>query len=151
MPRRTGSRSGLQRLRRAGLTRLRSPQLQQLGVKTGDREGARSTRDPSGVDQPNSRRRVQHPGTPLLYYVLAEAKQAHQVLGCVSEEHRRPDVPAGAMGHAGQHPADGIPADPSLVKLTPETPKFSLGICSWTPDWRREAASERKLACAVPD
>ena len=66
-------------------------------------------------------------GTPLLYYVLAEAQQAHQVLGCVGKSiiaqtfiQALWDTPNSIL-HTNFHP------DPSLVKLAPETPAFSFG------------------------
>jgi hypothetical protein len=66
-------------------------------------------------------------GTPLLYYVLAEAKQANQVLGCVGKSivaqtfiQALWDTPNSIL-HTNFHP------DPSLVKLAPETPTFSFG------------------------
>ena len=66
-------------------------------------------------------------GTPLLYYVLAEAKQAHQVLGCaggsiVAQTFIQVlwDTPNSIL-HTNFAP------DPRLVKLAPETPKFSFG------------------------
>jgi hypothetical protein len=68
-------------------------------------------------------------GTPLLYYVLAEAKKANpdQVLGCVGKSIVAQtfirvlwDTPNSIL-HSNFHP------DPSLVKLAPETPKFSFG------------------------
>jgi hypothetical protein len=66
-------------------------------------------------------------GTPLLYYVLAEAQQAHQVLGCVgksivAEVFLRVlwDTPNSIL-------QTGFRPDPNLVKLGPETPRFSFG------------------------
>ena len=66
-------------------------------------------------------------GTPLLYYVLAEAKSAGRVLGCVgrkivAETFLRVlwDTP-GSILHTGFRP------DPELVELAPETPAFSFG------------------------
>lgn len=66
-------------------------------------------------------------GTPLLYYVLAEAQKAHKVLGCVggaivAQTFLRvlwatPD----SILHTNFQP------DPRLVRLAPETPKFSFG------------------------
>jgi hypothetical protein len=66
-------------------------------------------------------------GTPLLYYVLAEAKKANQVLGCVGRSIVAQiflrvlwDTPSSIL-HTNFQP------DPSLVKLAPETPTFSFG------------------------
>ncbi len=66
-------------------------------------------------------------GTPLLYYVLAEAKQANAVLGCVGGSIVAQtfiqvlwDTPNSIL-HTNFRP------DPRLVKLAPETPKFSFG------------------------
>ena len=66
-------------------------------------------------------------GTPLIYYVLAEAKKANSVLGCVGQSIVAQtfiqvlwDTP-GSILHTNFSP------DPSLVKLAPETPKFSFG------------------------
>jgi hypothetical protein len=66
-------------------------------------------------------------GTPLLYYVLAEAKQSGQTLGCVGRNIVAQtflqvlwDTP-GSILHTNFQP------DPSLVKLAPETPTFSFG------------------------
>ena len=66
-------------------------------------------------------------GTPLIYYVLAEAKQSGAVLGCVGGSIVAQtfiqvlwDTP-GSILHTNFRP------DPRLVKLAPETPKFSFG------------------------
>lgn len=66
-------------------------------------------------------------GTPLIYYVLAEAQKAGQVLGCVGQSIIAQtfiqvlwDTPNSIL-HTNFRP------DPSLVKLAPETPKFSFG------------------------
>jgi hypothetical protein len=66
-------------------------------------------------------------GTPLIYYVLAEAQKARQTLGCVggsivAQTFLRVlwDTPNSIL-HTNFRP------DPSLVKLAPETPKFSFG------------------------
>lgn len=66
-------------------------------------------------------------GTPLLYYVLAEAKQSGQVLGCVGKSIVAQtflqvlwDTPNSIL-HTNFQP------DPRLVKLAPETPTFSFG------------------------
>jgi hypothetical protein len=65
--------------------------------------------------------------TPLLYYVLAEAKRAHRVLGCVGSRIVAQtflrvlwDTP-GSILHTRFRP------DSRLVKLEPETPTFSFG------------------------
>ena len=66
-------------------------------------------------------------GTPLLYYVLAEAKQSGQVLGCVGKSIVAQtflqvlwDTPNSIL-HTNFQP------DRRLVKLAPETPAFSFG------------------------
>jgi hypothetical protein len=66
-------------------------------------------------------------GTPLIYYVLAEAQKAHQTLGCVGRSIVAQtfirvlwDTPNSIL-HTNFQP------DPSLVKLAPETPAFSFG------------------------
>ena len=69
-------------------------------------------------------------GTPLLYYVLAEAQKLggrDQVLGCVGKSIVAQtfirvlwDTPNSIL-HTNFHP------DPSLVPLAPEAPKFSFG------------------------
>jgi hypothetical protein len=66
-------------------------------------------------------------GTPLLYYVFVEAKKAGQVLGCVGQ-----NIVAQTFVRALWVTPDSIlhtnfTPDPSLVKLAPETPKFSFG------------------------
>lgn len=65
-------------------------------------------------------------GTPLLYYVLAEAKQAKQTLGCVGKAITAQvfiralwDTPHSIL-HTHFHP------QPSLVKIGHEKPKFSF-------------------------
>ena len=66
-------------------------------------------------------------GTPLIYYVLFEAKKANQVLGCVGQRIVAHtflsvlwDTPNSIL-HTNFRP------DPGLVKLAPETPTFSFG------------------------
>ena len=66
-------------------------------------------------------------GTPLIYYVLAEAEKARQMLGCVGQSIVAQtfiqvlwDTPNSIL-HTNFQP------DPSLVKLAPETPTFSFG------------------------
>jgi Animal haem peroxidase len=66
-------------------------------------------------------------GTPLLYYVLAEAKKAGKVLGCVGQRIVAQvfvrvlwDTPDSIL-HTDFRP------NPSLIKLAPEKPKFSFG------------------------
>lgn len=66
-------------------------------------------------------------GTPLIYYVLAEAQKAHQTLGCVGGSIVAQtfiqvlwDTPNSIL-HTNFRP------DPRLVKLAPETPRFSFG------------------------
>ncbi len=65
--------------------------------------------------------------TPLIYYVLAEAQKARQTLGCVGQSIVAQtfiqvlwDTPNSIL-HTNFRP------NPSLVKLAPETPKFSFG------------------------
>jgi hypothetical protein len=66
-------------------------------------------------------------GTPLIYYVLAEAQRSRQTLGCVggsivaqSFVQSLWETPNSIL-HTNFHP------DASLVKLAPETSKFSFG------------------------
>jgi hypothetical protein len=66
-------------------------------------------------------------GTPLLYYVLAEAKQADSVLGCVGRKIVAQtflrvlwDTP-GSILRTHFHP------DPGLISLAPEAAAFSFG------------------------
>jgi hypothetical protein len=66
-------------------------------------------------------------GTPLIYYVLAEAKKASQVLGCVGQSIVAQtflqvlwDTPNSIL-HTNFRP------DARLVKLAPEAPRFSFG------------------------
>jgi Animal haem peroxidase len=66
-------------------------------------------------------------GTPLLYYVLAEAHRAHQTLGCVGARivaqtflRVLADTPNNILAN-GFHPHQ------PWVKLAPETPAFSFG------------------------
>jgi hypothetical protein len=66
-------------------------------------------------------------GTPLIYYVLVEAQKAKQMLGCVGQSIVAQtfiqvlwDTPNSIL-HTNFRP------DPRLVKLAPETPRFSFG------------------------
>ncbi len=66
-------------------------------------------------------------GTPLLYYVLAEAKQAHKTLGCVGQRIVAQtflrvlwDTPHSIL-------RSHFRPDARLVKLAPEKPRFSFG------------------------
>jgi hypothetical protein len=66
-------------------------------------------------------------GTPLIYYVLAEANKSGQPLGCVGQNIVAQtfiqvlwDTPNSIL-HTNFRP------DPGLVKLAPEAPKFSFG------------------------
>jgi hypothetical protein len=66
-------------------------------------------------------------GTPLIYYVLADAQKSGQTLGCVGQSIVAQtfiqvlwDTP-GSILHTDFHP------NSNLVKLAPETPKFSFG------------------------
>jgi hypothetical protein len=66
-------------------------------------------------------------GTPLLYYVLAEAKKAGKVLGCVGRRIvaqtflRVLWATPNSILHTNFRP------NPRLIKLAPEKPKFSFG------------------------
>ena len=66
-------------------------------------------------------------GTPLIYCVLAEAKKANQVLGCVGQNIVAQTFlqvlwnTPNAILHTNFRP------DPGLVKLAPEKPTFSFG------------------------
>jgi hypothetical protein len=66
-------------------------------------------------------------GTPLLYYVLAEARRSGQTLGCVG----RSIVAQTFLRVLWQTPnsilRSGFRPDPQLVKLAPERPRFSFG------------------------
>jgi hypothetical protein len=71
--------------------------------------------------------RVFNSGTPLLYYVLAEAEAEHRVLGCVGSRIVAQtflrvlwDTPHSIL-HSHFRP------DPRLIKLRPERPAFSFG------------------------
>ena len=74
-----------------------------------------------------TRDRVFNSGTPLLYYVLAEAKVQHRVLGCVGSRivaqtflRALWDTP-GSILHSHFRP------DRRLIRLAPERPAFSFG------------------------
>src|SRR5262249_15379451 len=66
-------------------------------------------------------------GTPLLYYVLAEAHKSGQTLGCVGKSIvaqtfiRVLWATPNSILHTNFRP------NPNLVKLAPETPKFGFG------------------------
>ncbi|HXW79238.1 MAG TPA: peroxidase family protein, partial [Acidimicrobiales bacterium] len=66
-------------------------------------------------------------GTPLIYYVLYEAKQAHQVLGCVGKSIIAQVFLRVLWDTPGNILQTQFQPNPSLVKLAPETPKFSFG------------------------
>ncbi len=66
-------------------------------------------------------------GTPLIYYVLAEAKKDHAVLGCVGRR-----IVAQTFVRVLWNTPHSIlhtrfTPDPSLVKLAPKSAKFSFG------------------------
>jgi hypothetical protein len=66
-------------------------------------------------------------GTPLRYYVLAEAQRADQTLGCVGAR----IVAEVLLRVLWQSPnsilRNGFVPDPSLVRIRPEGPAFSFG------------------------
>jgi hypothetical protein len=66
-------------------------------------------------------------GTPLLYYVLAEAKRAGSVLGCVGQKIVAETFLQALWNTPGSILHTGFRPSPSLVKLAPETPVFSFG------------------------
>jgi len=66
-------------------------------------------------------------GTPLLYYVLAEAKRAGRVLGCVGQKIVAETFLQALWNTPGSILHTGFRPSPSLVKLAPETPSFSFG------------------------
>jgi hypothetical protein len=66
-------------------------------------------------------------GTPLLYYVLAEAKQAGQVLGCVGKSIVAQTFLSALWATPNSILHTSFQPDPSLVKLGPEKPVFSFG------------------------
>lgn len=66
-------------------------------------------------------------GTPLLYYVLAEAKQAGQVLGCVGKSIVAQTFLQVLWNTPNSILHTSFQPDPRLVKLAPETPTFSFG------------------------
>jgi hypothetical protein len=66
-------------------------------------------------------------GTPLIYYVLAEAKRANRVLGCFGR-----DIVARTFVQVlWDTPNSILPTNlhpsPSLIRLAPGTPAFSFG------------------------
>jgi hypothetical protein len=81
---------------------------------------------PAGTINPTSDA-VFNTGTPLLYYVLAEAQRSGRTLGCVG----RSIVAQIFLRVLWQTPnsilRSGFRPDPRLVKLAPERPKFSFG------------------------
>ena len=66
-------------------------------------------------------------GTPLIYYVMAEAKQANAVLGCVGGRIVAQTFIQVLWDTPNSILRTNFRPDPSLVKLAPETPKFSFG------------------------
>jgi hypothetical protein len=91
------------------------------------RAGARFPRDLSAVDQPDRGLRVQHRNAADLLRHGRGSKKARQPLGCVGQSIIAQtfiqvlwDTPDSIL-HTNFRP------DPSLIKLAPETPKFSFG------------------------
>ena len=66
-------------------------------------------------------------GTPLIYYVLAEAKQAHATLGCVGSSIVAQTFIQVMWDTPGSILHDHFRPNPALVKLAPEKPVFSFG------------------------
>lgn len=69
-------------------------------------------------------------GTPLLYYVLAEAQRTggpDRVLGCVGSAIVAQTFLRALWATPNSILRTGFRPDPALVKLAPETPKFSFG------------------------
>jgi hypothetical protein len=66
-------------------------------------------------------------GTPLLYYVLAEAQKSGQTLGCVGKSIVAQVFIQVLAETPGSILQTNFKPDPSLVKLAPETPAFSFG------------------------
>ena len=66
-------------------------------------------------------------GTPLLYYVLVEAKKAGAVLGCVGKSIVAQTFVRVLWDTRNSILRTNFRPDPSLVKLAPEMPKFSFG------------------------
>jgi hypothetical protein len=66
-------------------------------------------------------------GTPLIYYVLAEAKKANQVLGCVGQSIVAQTFLAVLWDTPNSILHSNFRPDPGLVKLAPETATFSFG------------------------
>lgn len=66
-------------------------------------------------------------GTPLLYYVLAEAQRARQTLGSVGQNIVAQVFLRVLWNTPGSILHTNFRPNPSLVKLAPETPKFSFG------------------------
>ena len=66
-------------------------------------------------------------GTPLLYYVLAEAQRSGQTLGCVGGSIVAQTFLRVLWDTPGSILHNGFVPDPRLVKLSPERPQFSAG------------------------
>jgi len=66
-------------------------------------------------------------GTPLLYYVLAEAKQANATLGCVGKAIVAQTFIRVMWDTPNSILHNGFTPNPALTPLAPETPKFSFG------------------------
>ena len=65
--------------------------------------------------------------TPLLYYMLAEAQASGQTLGCVGASIVAQTFLRVLWDTPGSILHNGFVPDPSLVKLSPEGPRFSFG------------------------
>jgi hypothetical protein len=71
--------------------------------------------------------KVFNTGTPLIYYVLAEAQKANQTLGCVGGSIVAQTFIQVLWATPNSILHTNFQPDPSLVKLAPESPKFSFG------------------------
>jgi len=66
-------------------------------------------------------------GTPLLYYVLAEAQRAHTTLGCVGAGIVAQTFIRVLWDTPNSILHNGFTPDPALVRIRPESPAFSFG------------------------
>jgi hypothetical protein len=66
-------------------------------------------------------------GTPLLYYVLAEAQRAHATLGCVGAGIIAQTFIRVLWDTPGSILHNGFTPNPALVRIKPESPTFSFG------------------------
>jgi hypothetical protein len=126
----------------AGCTDAASPvcngsgSLMSRDFARGDYDGLASGQDiaralgcpviPAGSINPTSDA-VFNIGTPLLYYVLAEAQRSGQTLGCVGASIVAQTFLRVLWDTPGSILHNGFVPDPSLVKLCPERPRFSFG------------------------